>query len=319
MAMKISVVIVAKHAERTIRHAVKSLLRQTIKPHEIIVVVDSLADPTVGVIEGLPVKVILNEGVGLGAARKIGVDASTGDVIAFIDTDCVANERWIESLVKAFFESNVMVQAGRSMGVKTLFDIPTTSLKLSSENPRLLKFAPTLNFAFRKELVNVVGNFDPWFKGGGEDLDFCIRLRKAGYGIFYNPNAGIYHLAHEFDLRRAWRDGRSRAQSLIKHRSAMLSDAFIILFHIISLLTSLALLVNGYLEFAFLVLMLSIMHRIYRAVVSVKQGNMILASLLSSFIAYVSHISFAISLPSLALNRLWRTQSNQELLPEIAR
>ena len=302
--MKVSAVIVAKHAERTIRHAVKSLLRQIIKPHEIIVVVDSLADPTIEAVADLPVKVILNEDVGLGAARKTGVDVSTGDVIAFIDADCIANERWIESLVEAFSESNLMVQAGRAIGVKTLSDTPTTSLELSSGNTGFLRFAPTQNFAFRKELVNIVGNFDSWFKGGGEDLDFCIRLRKAGYGIRYNPNAEIYHLSHRYGFRRAWRDGRSRAQTLIKHRSTMLNDAFINFFHAISLLTSLTLLATGYLKFAFLVLMLSLMHRLYRAIISVKQGNTVPASLSSSFITYVSHTSFILSLPSLALKRL---------------
>jgi glycosyltransferase involved in cell wall biosynthesis len=300
--MKVSVIIVAKHAERTIRYAVKSMLSQTIKPHEIMVVVDSLADPTIEAIKDLPVKVIFNEDVGLGAARKTGVNASAGEVIAFIDADCVANEQWIENLVEVFFDSNVMVQAGRVINVKTLLDKPTTNKELTSGNPRLMDFAPTLNFAFRKEIINVVGNFDPWFKKGGEDLDFCIRLKQAGYKIFYNPNAEICHLAEGYDLRRAWRDGRSRAQSLIKHRNAMLSDAFIAFFHAMSLIASLILLVSGCLELAFLVLMLSLMHRLYRMIISVRQGNSVLASLLSSFMAYFSHISFVISLPILALN-----------------
>lgn len=310
-------VIVAKYAERTIRHAVESLLRQTIKPREIVVVVDASADPTVEAVQDLPVRIILNEGAGLGAARKTGVDASTGDAIAFIDADCIADERWIGRLVEAFSESNVMVQAGSVVGVKSSSEISTTSLQrpLSSRNTNFLKFAPTMNFAFRKDLVNIVGNFDPWFKGGGEDLDFCIRLKKAGYGVYYNQDAKVFHLAHRISSRRAWRDGKSRAQALIKHGGTMLGDASIVFFHAMSLLSSLTLLVTGYPKLAFLLLTPSLMHRLYRAVIGVKRGNTVLASLSNSFAAYVSHISFTISfiisLPGLAIKRDTRARVNE--------
>jgi glycosyltransferase involved in cell wall biosynthesis len=302
--MKVSVVIIAKHAEKTIRYAVKSLLMQTMKPYEIIVVVDSLADPTIEAIKGLPVKVILNEGAGCGSARKTGINASKGDAIAFIDADCIADYKWIESLVEAFLSNNIFLQAGKSINVKKPLDVSANSLKRDAESPILLKFALTQNFAIKKEAINIIGNFDSWFKKGGEDLDFCIRARKAEYGIFYNSNAVIYHLADGYGMRRAWRDGRSRAQCFVKHRDVMFRDAFTMLFHLILIITSLTLLAKGYLGFAFLLIILSIGHRVYRAIIGVRQGNAVLASLVDSFTTYISIVSFVFSFPSLALDRL---------------
>lgn len=308
--MKVSVVIVAKHAERTIRYTVKSLLRQTVKPHEIIVVVDSLTDPTVKAIKNLPVKIVLNDGVGLGSARRKGVELSSGNIIAFIDSDCVADEKWIENLLNVFlFKNNVMVQAGKTIYVKSFYDISGSDADFleNRSSPSFLKFAPTQNLAFRKELINIVGNFDPEFKQGGEDLDFCVRLRKAGYKIYYNPYAKVYHLKHGFNLRipwRAWRDGRSRAHVFIKHGTAMLSDALISLFHSTSILALISLLVIGSPTLAVLVFMPSLMHRLYKSYINIRQGNTVSTSLLNSFVTYISYISFFISLLTFGLKKL---------------
>lgn len=307
--MRVSVAIVAKHAEKTIKRAVESLLRQTTKPYEIIVVLDSLRDPTVEALEDLSLKVILNEGVGLGAARKTAVDASEGDIVAFIDADCIADKRWIESLVDVFSRSNVVVQEGKVIGVKALTDIPTTSLKLSGENSRSsnLRARITLdaNVAFRKkELVNIIGNFDPWFEKGGEDVDFCIRLRKVGYRIHNNPNAKVYHLANRFTVRRVWRDGRSRAQAFYKHKGAIMGDALTCLFHIASLFGAILLLATGFNLLAVIFFAPSLLHRTYRATVSVRRGNSATFSLLNSLVVYISYLSFVIYLTKLMLTSL---------------
>ena len=87
-----------------------------------------------------------------------------------------------------------MVQAGGTTGLKSLTEIATASQHPVDENRESLRFAETQNLAFRKELVDVVGNFDPWFSKGGEDLDFCIRVGKAGFKIYYNPKPRVYHL-----------------------------------------------------------------------------------------------------------------------------
>jgi len=166
------------------------------------------------------------------------------------------------------------------------------------------KFEYTQNMAFKREVISIVGNFDPWFTKGGEDLDFFIRLKKKNIGIYYNPAAVVYHFAHRFSLRKAWRDGRSRAQNLIKHGSTILSDAFIAFFHAASLLALLTPLVAGHPKLAFLIFIPSLIHRLYRAAISMKQGNTVLASLLNSFAAYISHVSFMVSLLSLALKRI---------------
>ena len=149
----------------------------------------------------------------------------------------------------------------------------------------------------------VIGNFDPEFKEGGEDLDFCIRLKRAGYRIFYNPNAKIYHLRHRYSLRATWRDGKSRARVLFKHGMALLNDTFICFFHSISLSAFSLLLVIGYPELALLIFTPSLLHRLYRAFINRGRDAGIFRGLLDSFIAYISHTAFVVSLIGLALQK----------------
>lgn len=297
--MKVSVIIVAKNANEIIRYCLDSLLKQTVKPLEIIVVVDSLMDSTVEAVKDLPVKVVLNEGEGVGMARKTGVNVSMGDIISFIDADCVADKQWIAVMIKTFSKCNVTVLAGNPIAVKCLGDIPDEIFGLSNEPLSCLNFAPTMNFAFKREIIDIIGTFDSWFSEGGEDLDFCIRLRKAGYKIFYNHSMKIYHLAHGSNFRRAVRDGKSRAQNLVKHGRVMRNDVLVALFHVVMLVGSLILLTAGYFLFAFFFVLLSVFHRFYRAIININQGNPVIASIKNSFIIYISYIAFTFILPIL--------------------
>ena len=310
---KVSVIIIAKNEPR-IGYTLESLAEQTMKPHEIIIVVDDQNDVSAKIamnhVEQLPLKIVVNDIPGYGGARKKGVETSSGDIILFIDADCVADKKWIENLVKVFLDFNVMVQAGKSICVKSPREITGMDEKRRDSCFRIqfLRFALTQNFAFRKEVVRAVGNFDPQFRKGGEDLDFCTRLRKAGYRIYYNPTARVYCLARSFyaSLRKAWRDGQSRALAFLKHKEAMLSDSLICFTHAASLIMLVILLIAGFPSIAILIFLPSLLHRLYRAFISMKQGLPILTSLLNSFITYFSHLSFFLSLPSLALQKCTR-------------
>lgn len=301
--MKLSVIIVAKCAQDTVGSTVSSLLRQEKTPSEILVVLDELSDPTADVLQELPVEIVLNEGSGIGAARHTGVKASSGDVVAFIDADCTADREWIASLMRGFLDPDVYVQAGLVVGVDSIQESSAERERQEDRPGAHLKFAETMNFAFRRDLVSVIGNFDPSFKEGGEDLDFCIRTRLAGFAIHYNPSAKVYHLLHGVDLRRLLRDGKSRALAFVKHGSAAAEDAVVVAFHMMALVGSLILLMIGDLMLAGLVFAPSFGHRVYRAVASMRNGDAPLRSVLTSFAAYLSYISFFVALPTFALSR----------------
>ncbi len=98
-----SVVIPSYNAEKHIEKCLASILRQRFAPQYEIIVVDSSHDSTPHLIaEKFPtVKLIhLDTQTYPGAGRNVGVREAQGDIIAFIDSDCVAAEDWVEKGVK---------------------------------------------------------------------------------------------------------------------------------------------------------------------------------------------------------------------------
>lgn len=298
-APSVSVVTVAKRAERTIGSTIGSLISQTHPPEEIILVVDSLDDPTVEVATRFPVKVTVSNKGGIGAARRQGVSVATSDIVAFTDSDCRADNQWLERIVNTFrSRKDVSVQAGRNVTFGTGKELPTSS---ESGKDVWFDFAPTMNFAFRRTLIAKIGNFDPYFSEGGEDMDFCIRLRKNGHRILYNPGAIIYHMESGKLTKKAVRDGKTRAKNFRKHKTSTIGAAFVAFFHSICLLTFIILLILGFYLIALIVILPSLLHRTFRAAMNLKIGKGMKYTTRGFVFAYLSNLSFLVHIIALAV------------------
>ncbi len=89
MEFKTSVIIPCHNAGRWITFALQSVMRQTLPPHEIIVVDDSSTDDSISQISasGVPVKLLSVKAGNAAAARNAGIQVATGNWIAFLDAD----------------------------------------------------------------------------------------------------------------------------------------------------------------------------------------------------------------------------------------
>lgn len=299
----VSVVLIAKRLERTIVPTLESLKRQTFPPEEVILVVDSLEDSEMSALNSYAVRIIESEIGGIGAARRRGVESATSDIVAFIDSDCVADASWLEALVRVFAErDDVVAQTGRiissnpALGAERLTGYP---------KPRKdvwVDFAETMNFAFVRRIISIIGNFDANFGDGGEDLDFCVRLKKEGYYVLFNPRAMMFHLRSEKWVSKAWRDGKTRAKNFLKHRMSLYGPACAGFAHSISLVASVFLLGMGMHVIALAVLSPSLTHRAYRAMVTLRQGHDVKYALRNFVLAYLNSLSFTFHSIALAFS-----------------
>jgi GT2 family glycosyltransferase len=288
--LSVSVIIVARHAQDTIGSTLKSLAIQSLQPNETILVVDLLDDPTVEAAQQYRVKVVKSTEGGIGAARREGINAATGDIIAFTDSDCSAEEHWIETLTSTFLErDDVAVISGRNVTFK---NYAPQDKNTKAKKDIWYDFAPTMNFAFRRNLIQEVGNFDPYFSEGGEDMDFCIRLKESGYRIFYNPKAIIFHHESGKMTKKAVRNGKTRAKNFKKHRRSALGAATIAFAHSLCLVGSIILLILGFYFAALVVIIPSIVHRLYGATINLKDGKGVRYTVRGFFFAYISNLSF---------------------------
>ena len=215
---KISVYIPCYNAERFIVKAVGSILAQTLRPAEILVIDDGCTDRSIELIAKFPVKVISMGGnQGLAAARNRAYKEVKNELIASIDADCEAHPEWLEQLVKAFpadcagtggktIEANQHNVADRWRAQH----MPLHWGDQSVINPKVIYGA---NQLFRKSSIFQVGLLDiskvtEDYKIGFEDLELARKLYCAGYKLFYNPKAVVYHLRTDTPssiIRQYWR------------------------------------------------------------------------------------------------------------------
>ena len=101
--MKVSVIVPVYNVEKYIRECILSILKQTLKDIEIIIVNDGSTDKSIEEIEDLinqheNIKLINKENKGLSSARNEGLKYAEGEYIAFIDSDDYIREEFLETL-----------------------------------------------------------------------------------------------------------------------------------------------------------------------------------------------------------------------------
>jgi glycosyltransferase involved in cell wall biosynthesis len=198
----VSVVIPCYNKAHYIYHTVSAILNQTIPPDEIVVVDDASEDASPIILQHLPVKLIRHErNQGPAAARNTALSATKGDIIVFIDADAYADYRLIEVFLRAYNEiqdPRLGGVGGRGIecNINTIFD-RWRALHARQDfglKPREVPYLFGLCASYKREVLLQVGGFDTFFPiNAGEDVDLGYRIRKAGYKLYYIPDAKVYH------------------------------------------------------------------------------------------------------------------------------
>jgi len=135
-------------------------------------------------------RVVEDEGKGIGAARNLGFRESKGDFIFFVDADCFVEPNHFRKLLNAFDERTGIVWTSGllyRLPPKREFKLMNAHLEAysvieesRSEGESLM--ASTALFAVRRDVFEEVGGF--WeYPYSCEDMDFSYRVLKAGYRI----------------------------------------------------------------------------------------------------------------------------------------
>lgn len=207
--MRVSVVVPAYNAAATLPRCLEALRRQTRPPDEVIVVDDGSKDDTAAVAAAYGVQVFRQRHQGPAAARNLGVEKTSGDIVLFTDADCEPAPDWIAEMVHPFSDSVVAGVKGayrtRQQGVVARL----AQWEFQERYDRLRRYN-TIDFidsyaaAFRTQVFRRIGGFDPAFhKANNEDVDLSYRLAGAGYKLVFNPQAIVYHV-HPASWKAYW-------------------------------------------------------------------------------------------------------------------
>ena len=170
---------------------------------EVIVVDDASTDETAAVARSFPCKVIVNERArGAAHARNRGARRSSGEILAFIDSDCVADPGWLRELVPYFAWDRVaavggMVQACFTSSRLDRYEAAASSLSMGRRLQISLDdvdtlYAPACNLLVRRDAYLSAGGMREDLRFG-EDVDLCWRLRARGECFVYAPHGAVRH------------------------------------------------------------------------------------------------------------------------------
>ena len=224
---RVSVVVATYNGERTLRACLESLRRLNYPDYEVLVVDDGSADGTPQILAQFPEFHTYRHAtnLGLSVARNTGIAAATGEIIAFTDSDCRADEDWLRYLVSDLQAGDYAGIGGPNLPPPEDAAIATCVMAAPGGpahvmlTDRLAEHVPGCNMAFYKWALDEIHGFDPIFRRAGDDVDICWRLQQARHKLGFSPAGFVWHYrratAREYLRQQA---GYGEAEALLVGR-----------------------------------------------------------------------------------------------------
>lgn len=192
MRPDITVAISVYRAERYIRECLHSLLAQTIRNFEILIVEDPPFDRTKEIIDAFEDKGIRyfrnQRHLGISKSRNRCIELANGKYVFFTDDDCIVSENWIEQGLNSLLKSDCVGVEGKTYYVSEEYKPTRSDGVIASKKGEQFM---TCNIAYKKSVLESIGGFDERFTYL-EDRDLALRAKKLGK-ICFNPEMIVYH------------------------------------------------------------------------------------------------------------------------------
>jgi glycosyltransferase involved in cell wall biosynthesis len=232
--MKLSVIVATFNRKRELQDLLASLATQTLPPvqFEVVVVDDGSSDGTNLFVEttikkaSFTIKYYYQQNKGPGKARNLGMERASGDVLIFIDSDCILPPEYLSTVHRAFEEQKIDAYGGPDRTAEnfpawdkavnyTLTSFITTGGLRGSEGTTLARYYPrSFNMGFKRALYERIGGFGSIYQYG-EDIEFSHRILESGARVAFLPDAYVYHKRRtniRAFAKQIYKMGRARIQ-----------------------------------------------------------------------------------------------------------
>ena len=195
---KASLIITIKNEENTIEDLLDSILNQTRKPDQIVIVDGGSTDGTIKKISKykdiLPIKLMSHKNVNVPKGRNLAISHAEYPIIAVTDAGCILDQNWFKEIVKPIETLDVDVVSGIYYGTgNSLFQKLESELLVYNFNKiKGNSFSPSSrSIAFKKKAWKLVKGYPEWLICG-EDTYFNRKLKEIGCSFYLNKNAIVY-------------------------------------------------------------------------------------------------------------------------------
>lgn len=219
--MRVSVVINTYNRAAALRTNLEGLRHQTYDDFEVIVVNGPSTDDTESVLREFEgrIRTVSCPEANLSKSRNIGIAAASGEIVAFIDDDAIAEPQWLAEIV-AGFDSEQVAGVGGIVYDHTGYSLQYPNCVCSRRGSACWDLKPPLwghqmpladpfvylpggNGAYRRECLVEVGGFDEEIEYYLDEVSVCMRLTDAGYWLRPLNGAAIHHRSAPSHLRDA--------------------------------------------------------------------------------------------------------------------
>jgi glycosyltransferase involved in cell wall biosynthesis len=232
----ISVVVCTRDRALSLERCLKALADLDYPNYEVVVVDNCSRDKEVReVVNRSGFNYVREDKPGINWARNKGIKSAKYDIIAYIDDDALAARGWLRGIAKGFEEPDVMIVTGMILpaeletpaqiafegygGMSKGFKGHKIKREELSKRDlfRASNWGVGANMAFRRNLFEVIGNFDVTLDvgtptNGGGDIEFFYRTVAEGYTLCYEPAAMVRHLHRRDSMslkKQIYNNGRS--------------------------------------------------------------------------------------------------------------
>ncbi len=251
----ISIIIPVYNRSEQIARLLRTLVQQQYarRKFEIIVVDDGSTDATAAVARHcledaakqdtsavVAYTIITKTNGGPASARNCGAAAAQGEILAFIDSDCLASPEWLRSLADVFAQHTCAgvgaAIINQGVGTWTANYLVHSNFYRHRVKNGVVEYLITINAAFRKIDFERIHGFHEFADVWNEDADLSFKIRSSGASLAVTDSSQVIHtgvpstvsaLAAELRrygygaaiLAKNW-SGRSPVKELIRHAGA---------------------------------------------------------------------------------------------------
>jgi glycosyltransferase involved in cell wall biosynthesis len=221
---RVSVVVCSYNGSKTLDGCLRSLEKLDYPDYEVILVDDGSTDSVPQIAARYPyIRYHAQPNRGLSSARNTGLELATGEIVAYTDDDCFADEDWLHFLVGTLLDHDASAVGGPNL--LPTHDGPVAACVSASPgtpahiliDDHVAEHIPGCNMAFWKDRLKAIGGFNPLYTKAGDDVDVCWRLQAEGDTIVYSPAAMVWH--HRRATVKAYlkqQRGYGEAEALLK-------------------------------------------------------------------------------------------------------
>ncbi len=298
--MKISMICTTLNEEKNTGKFVDSIINQTKKPDEFIIIDGGSKDKTFEILKGyerkIPwIKVYQIKGSNISQGRNFAIKKSVGDVIFTSDCSTIFEKEWIEKILVGFSSGADVVLGKYFVKPKSLLDMYLISRLPNWNKIRLDKFLPSnRHVAYKRVVWEKVGGYPENFKRA-DDNWFHSKAHKLGFKYYLAEKASVQWLL-ERNLRNMLRlsflDSKTEGFSgLFLKRRIYFAEIFVLILLILSVI--LGIIINIKIFYLFLVLffLIFLYEGFFKTLIKIKRIDAAFLGIFLGILLYFAHVS----------------------------